>query len=64
MCSKISCSKESFDRISDNLCELLLSYLSISESVKFECVSKQWRSLIFNNQKKINYKTYKLSPIY
>ncbi len=34
MCSKLSCSKESFDRFSDNLCELLLSYLSINESLK------------------------------
>jgi hypothetical protein len=53
VCSKINCSKESFDRFSDNLCEILLSYLSVSESVKFECVSKQWRSLIFNKQNKL-----------
>jgi hypothetical protein len=44
---------DSFDRFGDDLCELLLSYLSISDKIRFECVSKQWKSLIFNRQQSI-----------
>ncbi len=47
---------DSFDRFSDDLCQLLLSYLSISDKTRLECVSKQWKSLIFNNQKLIVFK--------
>ncbi len=51
MSSKMNCSKDSFDRFSDNLCEISLNYMSISDKVKLECVSKQWKSLIFNKHK-------------
>jgi hypothetical protein len=44
---------DSFDRFGDDLCEVLISYLSISDKIGFECVSKQWKSLIFNKQKSI-----------
>ncbi len=41
--------KESFDyRICDDLCEVLLSYLSFSYKIRFECVSKQFQSLVFS----------------
>jgi hypothetical protein len=40
--------KNSFERFGDDLCQLLLSYLSFEDKLKFECVSKQWKSLIFN----------------
>jgi hypothetical protein len=43
----------SFERFSDDLCELLLSYLSISDKIHFECVSKQWQRLVFNKQQKL-----------
>jgi hypothetical protein len=46
-------SKESFDRFGDDLCELLLSYLSISDKIHFECLSKQWQRLMFNKQQKL-----------
>jgi hypothetical protein len=46
-------SKQSFDRFGDDLCQLLLSYLSISDKIRFECVSKQWQRLIFNSQFKL-----------
>ncbi len=39
---------DSFDRFGDDLCELLLSFLS------FDCktrVSKQWKRLVFNKHK-------------
>jgi hypothetical protein len=38
------------DRICDDLCEVLLSYLSFQHKIRFECVSKQWQKLIFNKQ--------------
>ncbi len=53
MSSEIFYNKQSFERFSDNVCETLFSYLSISDKVKFECMPKQWQSLIFNNQKNI-----------
>jgi hypothetical protein len=40
----------SFERFGDDLCEVLLSFLPISDKIKFECVSKQWQTLIFNKQ--------------
>jgi hypothetical protein len=43
-------SKDSFDRFGDDLCQLLLSYLSIEEKISFECVSKQWKELVFDKQ--------------
>jgi hypothetical protein len=46
-------SKDSFDRFGDDLCQLLLSYLSISDKIRFECVSKQWKQLVFNKQQKL-----------
>jgi len=44
---------DSFDRFCDDLCELLLSFLPISDKIEFECVSKQWKRLIFNKQQKL-----------
>ncbi len=48
---------DSFERFCDDLCQLLLSFLPISDKIKFECVSKQWKRLIFNRKQKliINY---------
>ncbi len=49
--NKISLKRDSFnDRICDNLCEVLLKYLSFEEKIKFECVSKQFRNSILKNQ--------------
>jgi hypothetical protein len=44
---------DSFERFGDDLCELLLSYLTIREKINFECISKQWKSLKFNKQQKL-----------
>jgi hypothetical protein len=43
---------DSFERFGDDLCQLLLSYLSINDKIKFESISKQWQRLVFNQQKK------------
>ena len=42
--------KNSFDRFGDDLTEVILQYLTFEDKVRLECVSKQWRRLIFNKQ--------------
>ena len=42
--------KESMDRFGDDLTELILQYLTFEDKVRLECVSKQWRRLVFNKQ--------------
>ena len=42
--------KNSFDRLGDDLTELILQYLTFEDKVRLECVSKQWRRLIYNKQ--------------
>jgi len=49
-------SKDSFDRFGDDLMEVLLSYLSIEQKIKFECLSKQCQRVVFNKQFINNYK--------
>ncbi|CAG2166139.1 unnamed protein product [Oppiella nova] len=41
--------KDSFERFGDDLCQLILSYLSFKECFQFECLSKQWQRLVFKN---------------
>ena len=45
--------KESFNRFGDDLSELIVSYLSISDKIRFECISKQFKRLVFNKQKSL-----------
>ena len=49
-------SSDSFERFGDDLCELILSYLSLHHKYIFQCVSKQWRRLVFNKQSVFIYK--------
>ena len=42
--------KNSFDRFGDDLTELILQYLTFEDKIRLECVSKQWRRLVFNKQ--------------
>ena len=42
--------KNSFDRFGDDLTELILQYLTFEDKVRLDCVSKQWRRLVFNKQ--------------
>jgi hypothetical protein len=44
---------DSFERFCDDLCQVLLSFLPISDKIKFECVSKQWKRLVFNRKQKL-----------
>ena len=48
--SRVVYPKNSFDRFGDDLTELILQYLIFEDKVRLECVSKQWRRLVFNKQ--------------
>ena len=42
--------KDSMDRFGDDLTELIVSYLWFEDKVRLQCVSKQWRRLIYEKQ--------------
>ena len=42
--------KNSMNRFGDDLTEEVLQYLTFEDKVRLECVSKQWRRLVFNKQ--------------
>ncbi len=46
--------QKTFHRFGDDLCQLLLSYLTIEHKFVSECVSKQWQRLVYNKQLKLN----------
>ncbi len=49
-----SLKRDSFSaRICDDLCEVLLSYLSIEDKIRFECVSKQFQNCVYIKQNAI-----------
>ena len=48
--SRVVYPKNSFDRFGDDLTELIVSYLCFEDKVRLECVSKQWRRLIYQKQ--------------
>ena len=56
--SRSSCSH----RICDDLCEVILQYLSIEDKIRFECVSQQFQRTVFQRQTElnINYTTHSL----
>ncbi|CAG2113939.1 unnamed protein product [Medioppia subpectinata] len=41
--------KNSMDRFGDDLCQLLLSYLSLEDCFQYECVSKQFQRTVFES---------------
>ena len=43
-------SKDSMDRFGDDLTELILSYLTLEDKIRLECVSKQWKRCVFQRQ--------------
>ena len=47
-------SKDSFDRFGDDLCQYLLSFLSFCDTFRCECVSKQFKRLVFNTLTELN----------
>jgi hypothetical protein len=60
MSAKSEYNFRSFDRFGDDLCELLLSYLSISDCFWFECVSKQWKRVVFKRQNRLEFNDQRL----
>ena len=42
--------KDSMSRFGDDLCELIVSYLPFEDKLRLECLSKQFRRLVFNKQ--------------
>jgi hypothetical protein len=53
--NEISLKRDSFsDRICDDLCEVLLSYLSFKDKMRFECVSKQFQRCVYNKENSID----------
>src|ERR1700679_3939271 len=45
--------KDSFDRFGDDLCQYLLTYLSLEDRFRFQCLSKQWQRVVYHTQKHI-----------
>src|SRR5260370_1228779 len=49
--TKLIESRQTFsDRICDDLCEVLLSYLSFEDKIRFECVSQQFKRTVYQKQ--------------
>ena len=46
-------SRHSFDRFGDDLTELIASFLTLENKFRFECLCKQWQSVVFNKQKQL-----------
>ena len=50
-CNELSLRRDSFSgRFCDELSEVLLSYLSFEDKIRFECVLHQFQRLLFNKQ--------------
>ena len=48
-CNELSLRRDSFsDRFCDDLCSVVVSYLSFEDKIRFECVSHQFQRLLFN----------------
>ncbi|CAG2103257.1 unnamed protein product [Medioppia subpectinata] len=41
--------KDSLDRFGDDLCAVLVSYLSLEDCFEYECVSKQFQRTVFES---------------
>ena len=50
-CNELSLRRDSVsDRFCDDLCSVIVSYLSFEDKILFECVSHQFQRLLFNKQ--------------
>ena len=47
--------KDSMDRFGDDLTELILSFFTLEDALRLECVSKQWQRYIFGKQFRLMY---------
>ena len=56
--------RDSFDRFGDDLCELLLSYLTFKDKIVLEDVSRQWKRTIYNKQSVLRvFSVHPIEPI-
>ncbi|CAG2165252.1 unnamed protein product [Oppiella nova] len=55
--------KDSFDRFGDDLCEEMLSYLSLKDSFRYECLSKQWKRSVFTTRHALEVKDQKIDNL-
>ncbi|CAG2172520.1 unnamed protein product [Oppiella nova] len=46
-------SKDSLDRFGDDLCQHMLSFLSLEDRFRFECLSKQWQRCVYETQTRL-----------
>ena len=53
--------RDSMERFGDDLTELILSYLLFTDKLRLECVSKQWRRLVYNKQVELNMTYFRTS---
>ena len=53
------CLKSSFDRIDDDLSELIFSFLPLKDKFRFECLSKHVQRVIFNRERSFSVTLYK-----
>jgi len=53
--TKSGYSCDSFLRFGDDLSEDILSYLTFEDNFRYECISRQWHSLVFNKQNVFNF---------
>ena len=58
MYDKYGYRKDLMDRFGDDLTEEVLQYLKFEDKVRLECVSKQWRRLVYNKQFGIEFSSY------
>src|SRR5882757_654464 len=56
--------RESFgDRVCDDLCKQLLSYLSIGDQIRLESVSKRWKRCLFGKPFVLSVEDYRLKGL-
>ncbi|CAG2162579.1 unnamed protein product [Oppiella nova] len=53
--------KDSLDRFGDDMCEHILSYLTLEDRIRCECVSKQWQRLVYSNVRHITITAHLMS---
>ena len=46
--------RDSMERFGDDLTEQVMQYLTFTNKVKFECLSKQWQRFVFNKQTELD----------
>src|ERR1700761_1624576 len=47
--------KDSFERFGDDLTELIVSYLTLEDKLRFECISKQWQRFVFRSERVLRF---------